>query len=221
MKHSICISGAAAGKSVDDGCGLAYELGVAVARAGHIVTTGATVGLPLYAAKGAKDAGGMSIGFSPASSVREHVKKYRLPIGFYDYINYTGMHYIGRDIHLVQSSDAVITAGGRIGSLHEFTTALEAHMPCGVLLGSGGLADFIPELLEKLEEPAGSRVFFDTDPDRLVAKLIAVLDEESKDLVLGPIEDEWMIKASICEPLAGKYGFQNGTPAVAKKNRMG
>jgi len=185
------------------------------------VTTGATVGLPLYAAKGAKDAGGMSIGFSPAASVREHVKKYRLPIGFYDYINYTGMHYIGRDIHLVQSSDAVITAGGRMGSLHEFTTALEAHMPCGVLLGTGGLADFIPKLLEELEEPAGSRVFFDTDPDRLVAKIVSVLDEESKDIKLGPIQDEWMIKASICEPLAGKHGFNSGTPAAAKKSRMG
>jgi uncharacterized protein (TIGR00725 family) len=221
MKHSICISGAAAGKSVDEGCGLAYELGVAVAKSGHIVTTGATVGLPLYAAKGAKDAGGMSIGFSPAASVREHVKKYRLPIGFYDYVNYTGMHYIGRDIHLVQSSDAVITAGGRMGSLHEFTTALEAHMPCGVLLGTGGLADFIPKLLEELEEPAGSRVIFDTDPDRLVAKIIAILDEETKDIKLGPLEDEWMIKASICEPLAGKYGFKLKDPSASKSTRMG
>jgi uncharacterized protein (TIGR00725 family) len=221
MKHSICISGAAAGKSVDESCGLAYELGVAVAKSGHIVTTGATVGLPLYAAKGAKDAGGMSIGFSPAASVREHVKKYRLPIGFYDYVNYTGMHYIGRDIHLVQSSDAVITAGGRMGSLHEFTTALEAHMPCGVLLGTGGLADFIPKLLEELEEPAGSRVIFDTDPDRLVAKIIAVLDEETKDINLGPLEDEWMIKASICQPLAGKYGFKLKDSNESKSIRMG
>ncbi|HMT55798.1 MAG TPA: hypothetical protein PKD20_02895, partial [Candidatus Saccharibacteria bacterium] len=105
MNYSICVSGAAAGQSVDISCGLAYELGVAVAKSGHILTTGATVGLPLYAAKGAVDAGGKSIGFSPASSLREHVSKYRLPIGFFDYINFTGMHYIGRDIHLVQSSD--------------------------------------------------------------------------------------------------------------------
>ncbi len=221
MRHSICVSGAAAGGSVDLSCGLAYELGVAVAKNGHILTTGATVGLPLYAAKGASDAGGMSIGFSPAASMREHTKKYRLPIGFFSYINFTGMHYIGRDIHLVQSSDAVITVGGRMGSLHEFTTALEAHMPCGVLLGSGGLADVIPELLEKLEEPAGSIIIFDTDPERLVKKIIAVLDEQTKDLHLEDLQDEWMIKASICEPLAGKYGFKTGTPKVAKKTRMG
>jgi uncharacterized protein (TIGR00725 family) len=195
---------------VDESCGLAYDLGVAIAKSGHILTTGATVGLPLYAAKGAMDAQGVSIGFSPAASLREHTKKYRLPIGFFDYINFTGMRYIGRDIHLVQSSDAVITVGGRMGSLHEFTTAIEARMPCGVLLGSGGLADVIPDLLERLEEPAGSIVVFDTDPHVLVKKIVKILDEKNKDLHLKNVEEEWMVKASICEPLAGKYGFQNG-----------
>lgn len=218
MRHSICISGAAAGKSVDESCGLAYELGVAIAQSGHILTTGATVGLPLYAAKGAKDADGMSIGFSPAASLREHVHKYRLPIGFYDYINFTGMRYIGRDIHLVQSSDAVITVGGRMGSLHEFTTAIEARMPCGVLLGSGGLADVIPEILEKLEEPANSIVVYDTDPAKLVKKIVAILDERSKDLDASSIKEHWMIKASVCEPLAGKYGFETGK---TRTNRAG
>ena len=218
MKHSICISGAAAGQSVDASCGLAYELGVAIAKSGHIITTGATVGLPLYAAKGAMDAGGMSIGFSPAASLREHTKKYRLPIGLFDYINFTGMRYIGRDIHLVQSSDALITVGGRIGSLHEFTTALEAHMPCGVLLGSGGLADVIPDILEKLEEPPGSIVIYDTDPQSLVKKIIDILDEQNKDIHVGKLADEWLVKASICDPLAGRYGFTKG---VKQSNRMG
>lgn len=218
MKYSICVSGAAAGQSVDSSCGLAYELGVAIAKSGHILTTGATVGLPLYAAKGAVDAGGKSIGFSPASSLREHVSKYRLPIGFFDYVNFTGMHYIGRDIHLVQSSDAVITIGGRMGSLHEFTTALEAHMPCGVLLGSGGLADAIPDILDRLEPPSGSKVFFDTDPEVLVKKIIAALDEMNKDINVSAVKEEWMVKASICEPLAGKYGFGKGEN---HSNRMG
>lgn len=210
MKHSICVSGSAAGKSVDSACGLAYELGIAVAKTGHVLTTGATVGLPLYAAKGAHDAKGTSIGFSPASSLREHTKKYRLPIGFFDYINFTGMNYIGRDVHLVLSSDAVITVGGRTGSLHEFTTAVEARIPCGVLLGSGGLADVIPELLEKLEEHTNKLVFFDTDPDKLVKKLVSVLDEKNKDIHADSLVEEWMIKSSICEPLAGKYGFNGG-----------
>lgn len=218
MKYSICISGAAAGESVDQSCGLAYELGMHVAKEGHVITTGATVGLPLYAARGAKDAGGMSIGFSPAASLRDHVHRYRLPIGYFDYVNFTGMNYIGRDIHLVLSSEALITVGGRMGSLHEFTTALEAHMPCGVLLGSGGLADHIPDLLKELEEPKGSRIVFDTDPERLVKKIVEILDEENKDLDLDTLQKQWQVKSSICEPLAGKYGFTHGQ---LKEKRQG
>jgi len=221
MNHSICVSGAAAGESVGGACGLSYEVGVAIAKSGHITTTGATVGVPMYAAKGAHDAGGISIGFSPATSLREHTKKYRLPIGFFDYINFTGMRYIGRDIHLVQSSDAVITIGGRMGSLHEFTTAIEAKMPCGVLLGSGGLADYLPTLLDELKElgqQAKGLVYYDTDPDRLVKKIVSVLDAENSDIHLDGLSEEWAVKASICEPLAGKYGFISGND---KFNRAG
>jgi uncharacterized protein (TIGR00725 family) len=96
---------------------LAERLGKAIAEAGHIVTTGATVGLPYFAALAATKEGGMSVGFSPASSIREHLRKYRLPVDAFDFINYTGMSYVGRDLYLVQSSDAIITIGGRFGSL--------------------------------------------------------------------------------------------------------
>lgn len=182
MNYAICVSGAASGKTVESSNELASRLGEAIAKSGHMITTGATVGLPLFAAKAAHDAGGMSIGFSPASSLREHIAKYRLPIGPFDFINFTGMHYVGRDIHLVQSSDATITVGGRFGTLHEFTTALESRMPCGVLTGSGGTADIIYELMERLEPVNKNLVVFDDNPERLVKTIIKMLDDEYKDI---------------------------------------
>ncbi len=194
MKYSICVSGAASGKTVESSAELAEEVGATIAKAGHITTTGATVGLPYLVAKSAKEAGGMSIGFSPASSLREHLYKYRLPIGVFDFVNFTGMHYVGRDIHLVQSSDAIITVGGRFGSLHEFTTALESRMPCGVLIGSGGTADVIPILMETLEPPSKKYVIFDENPKRLVEKIIAMLDEETKDIDLTDKVSNWYLK---------------------------
>jgi uncharacterized protein (TIGR00725 family) len=191
MKYSICVSGAASGKTVAQSDELAERLGTAIAKSGHTLTTGATVGLPYHAARAAKQAGGMSIGFSPAASLREHLYKYRLPIEVFDFVNFTGMHYVGRDIHLVQSSDAVITVGGRFGSLHEFTTALQSRMPCGVLLGSGGTADMVPELMESLEPPSRKYVILDEDPERLVKKVIAMLDEEHKDIKLTDSISKW------------------------------
>lgn len=182
MKYQICVSGAALGQTIEASHQLAYDLGRAIAQAGKTLTTGATVGLPWFAAKGAvsvKGRAGVSVGFSPASTFREHVKVYKLPTVEFDYINFTGLDYVGRDIYLVRSSDAVITVGGRMGSLHEFSTALESGKVIGVLLGSGGLADYIPELIQKVPCPGTKEILFDTDPKRLVYKVIAALDKKN------------------------------------------
>jgi uncharacterized protein (TIGR00725 family) len=192
-KYQICVSGAASGKTVEASHHLAYEIGKAIAEAGHTLVTGATVGLPHYAAMGAKEKDGLSIGFSPASSLREHVNSYRLPTKEFDYINFTGMEYVGRDVHLVRSSDAVITVGGRMGSLHEFSTAAESHKICAVLLGSGGLADFLPTLTENVMTPHVKEIIYDTDPKRIVAQVIAALDEKYADFK-HDVEDEGRVR---------------------------
>lgn len=182
LRYSICVSGAAAGHTVTSSAKLAEQIGKAIAEMGHVLTTGATVGLPYFAAKGAKKAGGTSIGFSPAASLREHLRKYRLPHDVFDFINFTGLNYVGRDLYLVQSSDAVITIGGRFGSLHEFTSALEANKPSGVLIGSGGTADLIPSLMKVLEPPHGDIVIYDDDPVRLIKRIVELLDKKYADI---------------------------------------
>jgi uncharacterized protein (TIGR00725 family) len=193
VNYAICVSGAAAGKTVEADKDLAARVGAAIAKAGHIITTGATVGLPYYAARAAVVEGGMSIGFSPASTVREHIFKYRLPIGVFDFVNYTGMHYVGRDTHLVLSSDAVITIGGRIGSLHEFTTALESNTICGILTGSDGTADMIDNVMVKLEAVHKENVIYDSNPEELVAKIIARLDKDYKDIDTKALAACWYL----------------------------
>lgn len=196
LQYSICVSGAAGGQTVKTSSHLAETVGATIAKRGHILTTGATVGLPYFAARGAKLAGGVSIGFSPASSIREHLHKYRLPHVYFDFINFTGLNYVGRDQYLVQSSDAVITVGGRFGSLHEFVTALEAGKPCGVLTGSGGAADVIPKLMEMLEPQHRNLVVYDEDPERLVDKIIKILDIESRDIKAEVLRDDhWFLEA--------------------------
>ena len=89
-----------------------------------VTVTGATTGAPFWAAKGAKEAGGIVIGISPASTKREHVKTYGLPVEYHDLIIYTGFGYAGRNLLFTRSADAVITVAGRIGTLNEFTDRL-------------------------------------------------------------------------------------------------
>jgi uncharacterized protein (TIGR00725 family) len=180
MKYQICVSGAADGDTVGQSHQLAYELGKAITSRGKTLLTGATTGLPHFAALGGmsvKTLRGISVGFSPAKSYEEHMQFYKLPIDEFDYVNFTGLGYVGRDVYLVQSSDAIITVGGRMGSLHEFSTAVEAGKICGVLVDSGGLADFIPKIVKDLEIPPLTELIYDSNPDILVEKVISALNK--------------------------------------------
>jgi uncharacterized protein (TIGR00725 family) len=178
--YQICVSGAAKGDSVEEGRELARQLGAAIAKAGHSLMTGATIGLPNYAAEGYKKAGGkMSVGISPASSKVEHVMKYRLPIKAYDTIIYSGLHYVGRDTLLITSSDAVVSIGGRLGTLHEFTIAMETDTPIGFLQGAGGISNEIEHLME-VAQPLRDEAFvtFNEDAEKLINELTRHLDKE-------------------------------------------
>lgn len=182
IRYSICVSGAASGDTVEASSSLAKRIGAAIATRGHVTVTGATIGLPYYAARGAKENLGLSIGFSPSATMREHARKYRLPLDAFDYIYFTGTHYMGRDISMIHSSDAVICVGGRFGTLNEFIIALEEGTPIGILNGSGGASDIIDELMRVLEPPRHDMVLFDDNPENLVNRIVKILDKETADL---------------------------------------
>ncbi len=71
------------------------------------MTTGATTGFPFWSSIGAKEEGGISIGLSPATTEREHLEVYRLPVDYLDVIIYTGFGYSGRNLLLTRSADAI------------------------------------------------------------------------------------------------------------------
>lgn len=179
--YQICISGAAKGKSVEEGRELAFAAGKAIAKAKHGLLTGATMGISHRGAEGYKAGGGMmSLGISPATSKIEHVLKYRLPVEPYDVILYSGTHYVGRDMLLINSSDCVISIGGRMGTLHEFAIAMETDTPIGFLQGAGGISSEIMDILHAAGAGYGHNVVFSDDADDLVRQLTELLDKRNK-----------------------------------------
>ena len=180
MKYKICVSGAAeTSHCAKDTFKLAKELGKAIVEQNGVLMTGATTGVPYWSAVGAKEAGGFSVGISPAASERDHIEHYRLPIDQFDIIIYTGFRYSGRNLLLTRASDAVIIACGRMGTLNEFTVAFEDEKPIGVLEGTGGLADEIRELVGKMKRGPG-KIVYDKDPHGLVKKVIALIEKERR-----------------------------------------
>ncbi len=175
MKYKIAVSGASKLNTCSKGIEkLAENLGREIAKSGSVLITGATTGVPYYSAKGCKEAGGISIGFSPAASLKAHQKTYKLPIDQFDVIVFTGFDYSGRNLLMTRAADAVIICCGRMGTLNEFTIAFEDKKPIGILEGSGGTADSIKDLLSKPHRKA-AKIVYDRDPKRLVQKLLEVV----------------------------------------------
>jgi len=179
FKVKIAVSGAAKTDHLTEEATLkAQEVGKEIVRQGAILVTGATTGLPLWAAKGAKEEGGTSIGISPAINEWEHVEKYALPLDYMDIIMYTGEGYSSRDILMTRTADAVIICAGRIGTIHEFTVAFEDKKPIGILTGPWATDDEIKDIIEKSHrEEENPMIVYEQDPKILVEKVLKFVQQ--------------------------------------------
>lgn len=174
----ICVSGAAeTGHCGVDALNKAKELGREIAHQGAVLVTGATTGFPLWAAMGAKEAGGISIGFSPAATEREHVEVYKLPLDYMDLIIYTGFGYSGRDLLLTRAADAVICGCGRIGTIHEFTIAFEDGKPIGIFNGPWEMDEQLQDILDKSHR-SNEKIATSSDPKKLIEDVIALVKKD-------------------------------------------
>ncbi|MBI4121137.1 MAG: LOG family protein [Parcubacteria group bacterium] len=180
LKLKICVSGAAeTGHCGPDALDSAKELGREIARHNAVLVTGATTGFPLWAAMGAKEVNGISLGLSPASTEEEHIGIYKLPVDYLDLIIYTGFGYSGRNLLLTRASDAIIVGCGRIGTVNEFTIAFEDKKPIGILEGSWETDEVFRNIIEKAHRP-NNKIIFDSDPKALVERLMELVKKEKK-----------------------------------------
>jgi uncharacterized protein (TIGR00725 family) len=181
LKYKICVSGAAETSHCSkDANEKAEYIGGLIAKQGMVLVTGATTGIPYWAAKGVKEAGGMVIGFSPAASKAAHLRTYHLPTDYHDVIVYTGFDYSGRNLLLTRSSDAIITICGRMGTLNEYTIGYEDNKPIGVLTSTGGTADMISDIIDKTYR-GSAKTIFDDDPDKLLKRIVQMITKEYKE----------------------------------------
>ena len=173
MKPKIGVMGTCGGPIDDHGRAKARRLGEAVARAGCILITGASAGLPYEAVIGARAEGGTVVGISPALSLSEHVEKYGSPHAGFDVIIYTGSGLMGREVENIRSSDIVIIIGGRSGTLGEFAIAYDEGKLIGALRGTGGIADQVELLVRICDKETGAQLICTTEPEDLVDQLLA------------------------------------------------
>lgn len=124
---------------------IAEKVGYLIAKKGGILICGGLGGVMEASAKGAKMAGGITVGILPYEKSKAN-KYIDIPIatnlGFY------------RNYILVSSADAVIGICGRWGTLNEISISIALKKPTILISTSGGICEILSrkEIIEKFEE---------------------------------------------------------------------
>ena len=128
----IAVFGAGNVVTGDEEWQAALAIGKGLAQKGFIVLTGGLGGVMTAASKGAKEAGGTTVGILPGTRTTTPANPY------VDIAIYTGMVEARNAIN-VKSCDAAIAVGGEYGTLSEIALALKSGCPI-ILLHSWSLA---------------------------------------------------------------------------------
>ena len=157
----------------------AYECGLQLARRGRHVVTGATTGVPHAASLGVKDAGGLVVGISPATSAGEHVERYGKPVAPNDFIVYSGMSIDARAALILRSVGAAIFIGGEMGTLAEFAAGWLCGCPfLGLQESRGGITADLRRIAASMSTQWGSSVVCADDAHELVERLCDAMDSQ-------------------------------------------
>jgi uncharacterized protein (TIGR00725 family) len=100
---------------------LAYEVGRGIAQHHAVLICGGMTGVMEHAARGARSAGGLTIGLLPTDSVAD-------ANAYIDIAIATGLGH-ARNAILAKTADGMIAIGGGLGTLSEIALALRNGVP--------------------------------------------------------------------------------------------
>lgn len=165
MRIQIGVTGAS--ELTGDKTKLAEELGREIAKNKIILLTGTAEGAPALAAKGAKEAGGLTIAIVFKKYTEEELR-------YFDGVIFTGLSR-GFDV-LVKASDGIIAVGGGSGTLREIALAYKEGKPVVVLEGAGGWAD---KLANTQLDSKGSKIYGAENPKETVSLVLKLISEKN------------------------------------------
>jgi uncharacterized protein (TIGR00725 family) len=178
MNIQVGVMGSAGGALTPAELELARRVGRRIAERGCTIVTGACPGLPHAAVLGAHEAGGESLGVSPALSREQHVTIYGSPLQPYTSMVFTGSGLMGRETHNIHSSDFVIFIGGRSGTLGEFSIAYDEGKLIGILTNSGGMSNQFEPISRMVRKDTGSIIITSDVPEELVDRCFQLFERE-------------------------------------------
>lgn len=185
MRYKIGVFGSAEG-DIQMIVNIAHVLGKELGKQKVIVITGASTGIPYEVAKTAKEHGAEIWGYSQAINLEAQQKL----TPNCDSSIYKKLIYIPKDCEFATNNavckkyrnvtstatcDAGLIIAGRWGTLNEFTNLYDMEKIIGVLTGTGGIADELPNLSRKISKRSKAKVLFSSSPKELVKIVVKEL----------------------------------------------
>ena len=138
MKKIVGVMGPGVQQATEANLALAEQIGRLIAERGWVLLCGGMFGTMEASAKGAKEAGGLTVGIGPTRDKSELNRYLDLPL-------LTSMH-AGRNYMNVISSDALVfVTVGSPGTLSELAFAIQMGVPSVIIGGSEKLRAYIEE----------------------------------------------------------------------------
>jgi len=188
---AVTVFGSARVPETDEAYRAARVVGRILAGAGFAVVTGGGPGVMEAANRGARDAGGRSVGFNIALPHEQR------PNPYLD-VEFTFRHFYARKVALVKASEGFVLMPGGFGTLDELFEALVLiqtgkvlHFPV-VLFGSAhwrGLLDWCRErlLVERMISPEDVELVVVTDdPAEAVETILACFERRCAHVPAAP-----------------------------------
>lgn len=148
----------------------AYLVGRAIAKEGATVVCGGLGGVMEAASKGARDAGGHSVGIVPSADPGQANR-------YSEFVVATGIGK-ARNFVVAYSGEAMIVVGGGAGTMSEVAAAYQVAKPIVTVKGTGGIAD---EWAGKYLDDRRTRLIVGgSSPEDAVKKVMRELSRERK-----------------------------------------
>ena len=126
------------------------------------------------ASKGAKDAGGITVGILPSLDKKEANEYIDIPIT-------TGLGIGMRSELMIQTVDCIVMIGGKNGTLKELSAAYMNKKPIVIIRGSEGVADSIEKILfegKYLDERENVNILFADSPKEAIELLVPLVSHK-------------------------------------------
>jgi predicted Rossmann-fold nucleotide-binding protein len=150
-----------------------------------VIVTGAGAGMPYDIASIAASHGVEVIGYSDSFDLEDHKRNYPdHNLEIYSQLVYVPPSFLGlsfrarkklRNVISTGDCDSCVIVSGRWGTLNEFTNMIDQQKLVGVLTGTDGIADMLPELSRKISKEGQGEIIFDNNPNKLIEKVLTTL----------------------------------------------